>query len=69
MEDVMYENILNDMQEVENDNQDYFSKKQLYMSDRFSSYKDIINAIFENKRKYTLDEAYSLIQKFLKGDF
>ena len=63
----MKDKIYQDIPEVSKE--DLFSKKQLYMSQKFSNYKDIINAIFDDNKKYTLEEAQSLIQKFLKGDF
>ncbi|WP_278947806.1 hypothetical protein [Megasphaera elsdenii] len=37
-------------------------------SERFGDYADILNALLEDGQKYTIDEADSAIQGFLKKE-
>ena len=48
--------------------EDKFYKSQLMKSERFGDYADILNALLEDCQKYTIDEADSAIQGFLKKE-
>lgn len=45
-----------------------FYKSQLMKSERFGDYADILNALLEDGKKYTADEANKAIQGFLKKE-
>lgn len=46
---------------------DNFSKLQIINSKRFRANKDLLNAILDNEKKYTLEEIEELIKEFKKG--
>ncbi len=45
-----------------------FYKSQLMKSERFGDYVDILNALLEDGKKYTIGEADKAIQGFLKKE-
>lgn len=47
--------------------QDKYTKHNLLNSKRYIKQKDLINALLEDDRKYTLQEVDSIINKYLKG--
>lgn len=47
--------------------QDKYTKHNLLNSKRYVKQKDLINALLEDDRKYTLQEVDSIINKYLKG--
>ena len=44
-----------------------YSKEQLAASKRYATKRDIIRALLENGKTYTLDEVDALIEKYMKG--
>lgn len=44
-----------------------YAKEQILASDRFCNRKDLAEAVLEKDRKYTLEEADKLVEKYLKG--
>lgn len=45
-----------------------YSKEQLLEYDGFFNEKDIINTLFNDDKKYTINEAKSIIEKFKKKE-
>lgn len=44
-----------------------FSKEQILQASRFSEHIDIIDALLENDRQYTISQVEDIVSKFLKG--
>ena len=44
-----------------------FKKENLMSSARYLEKRDIINALLEDDREYTLSEVDGLVEKFMKG--
>lgn len=44
-----------------------YSKEQLAASKKYATKRDIISALLENGKTYTLDEVDALIEKYMKG--
>ncbi len=44
-----------------------FSKDELVNSNKFVDYVDVLNAILEDEKTYTIEETENIIDKFLKG--
>ena len=44
-----------------------FTKVQLRASKRYAEKQDLINALLEDDKTYTIDEVDALIEKYLKG--
>lgn len=44
-----------------------FTKTQLLASKKYRGRKDVVNALLEDNRTYTMDEADAVINKFMKG--
>lgn len=44
-----------------------FSKEQILQASRFSEHIDIIDALLENNRQYTIRQVEDIVSKFLKG--
>lgn len=44
-----------------------YSKEQLVVSKKYATKRDIISALLENGKSYTLDEVDALIKKYMKG--
>lgn len=44
-----------------------FTKEQLLSSKRFRDRKDILDALLEDGKKYTVSDAELLIEKYMKG--
>ncbi|MFR8759214.1 MAG: hypothetical protein ACLVG7_01610 [Negativibacillus sp.] len=49
------------------DNQARFSKEDLVKSKKYQHRRDLLNAILEDDKKYTIQEVDSKIEKFMKG--
>ncbi len=49
------------------DNQARFSKEDLVKSQKYQHRRDLLNAILEDDKKYTIQEVDSKIEKFMKG--
>lgn len=49
------------------DNQARFSKEDLIKSKKYQHRRDLLNAILEDDKKYTIQEVDSKIEKFMKG--
>ncbi len=49
------------------DNQAGFSKEDLVKSKKYQHRRDLLNAILEDDKKYTIQEVDSKIEKFMKG--
>lgn len=46
---------------------DTFTKVSIISSLRFADYKDILTAILDDKKKYSISEVNDLLDKFMKG--
>lgn len=44
-----------------------YTKDQIAASQKYSNRKDLINALLNDDKTYTLDEVDKLIEKFMKG--
>lgn len=44
-----------------------YTKEQILASERFCNRRDLAEAVLEKDKKYTLEEADKLIEKYLKG--
>lgn len=44
-----------------------YSKEELKESEKFGNKTDLIEALFENDKEYTVGEAEEIIDRFLKG--
>jgi hypothetical protein len=44
-----------------------FSKEQLLASDRYDGKKDIVNALLETGKEYTVETVDGLVEKYMKG--
>lgn len=44
-----------------------YSKEQLIRSQRYAKHRDLIGAILEDDRQYTIKEVDTAIDKFMKG--
>lgn len=44
-----------------------FSKAQLASSQRFRDRRDIVNALLDEDKKYTVDAVEQMIEKYMKG--
>lgn len=45
----------------------YFTKEQLLRSARFSGRRDLLNALLDDNKQYTLGEAETALNTYLKG--
>lgn len=53
---------------MEMDSNARFYKSQLITSGRFGEYADILNALLDDDKKYTADEARQIIHDFLNRE-
>ena len=44
-----------------------FSKKQVLASTRFANRRDLVDALLDEKKSYTMETVDDLIQKYMKG--
>lgn len=44
-----------------------FSKEQILASDRFANKRDVVDALLDKKKSYTVENVESLIEKYMKG--
>lgn len=44
-----------------------FSKEQLVICGKYCNRKDLINALLDNDKKYTIEQVDNMIEKFMKG--
>lgn len=44
-----------------------FSKEQIFASDRFANRRDLVDALLDENKSYTLNTVDEIIQKYLKG--
>ncbi|GFI26089.1 hypothetical protein IMSAGC012_01208 [Lachnospiraceae bacterium] len=44
-----------------------YTKEQLLASEQFCIRKDLVKAVLDEKKNYTVDEAELLLKKYLKG--
>ena len=44
-----------------------FSKEQILTSARFANRRDLVNALLDEKKSYTVKNVDSLIEKYMKG--
>jgi arginine repressor len=61
----MSKNIL-DVNEINTKKKPIFSKRQLLNSKKYQHQKDLLNAILENDKSYSLSEVDKLINDFMK---
>lgn len=47
--------------------QQMFNKEQILASKRYCNKKDLVDALLDDKKKYTLETVDSLIEKYMKG--
>lgn len=46
---------------------DVFSKEQLISSKKFMNNKDVLSALLEDDKKYSISEVNEIIENFMKG--
>lgn len=44
-----------------------FTKQQLTKSKRFENRRDVLNALLDDSKSYTINQAQAVIDKFMKG--
>ena len=44
-----------------------FSKEQILASAKYRNNKDLVDAILDEKKKYTIESVDSLVEKYMKG--
>lgn len=44
-----------------------FSKEQIVSSDKYCKYRDLVNALLDDEKKYTFETVDNLIEKYMKG--
>lgn len=44
-----------------------FNKQQLLISKQFANQRDLLEALLENNKNYTLSEVDNMIKKYMKG--
>lgn len=44
-----------------------FSKEQILASAKYRNNKDLVDAILDEKKKYTIENVDSLVEKYMKG--
>lgn len=47
--------------------QNVFSKDELLRSEKYKLQTDVLNALLDDEKKYTIEETDKLIEKFMKG--
>lgn len=51
-----------------NENERAYTKAQLYKSEKYAEYRDIISVVLNDDESYTFSEAESLINNFLNKE-
>lgn len=49
------------------DNVRLFTKEQLTLSDKYAPYRDLVEALLENGRVYTIETVDAMIDSYMKG--
>lgn len=44
-----------------------FNKEQIVSSDKYCKYRDLVNALLDDEKKYTIATVDNLIEKYRKG--
>lgn len=44
-----------------------YTKDQLLMSEKYVKRRDLVNALLDDDREYTVEEVDAMMEKFLKG--
>lgn len=44
-----------------------YSKQQIIKSKKFAKYRDLLNAILDDKKQYSVEEIDKMISDFMKG--
>lgn len=44
-----------------------FNKQQMLISEQFANQRDLLEALLENNKSYTLSEVDNMIKKYMKG--
>lgn len=47
--------------------QQTFSKEQILVSERYCNKRDLVDALLDDKKKYTLETVDNMIEKYMKG--
>lgn len=45
-----------------------FSKEQILASAKYRNNRDLVDAILDEKKKYTIENVDSLVEKYMKGE-
>lgn len=45
-----------------------FSKEQILSSAKYRNNRDLVDAILDEKKKYTIENVDSLVEKYMKGE-
>lgn len=45
-----------------------FSKEQILASAKYHNNRDLVDAILDEKKKYTIENVDSLVEKYMKGE-
>ena len=44
-----------------------FNKEQIVSPDKYCKYRDLVNALLDDEKKYTFETVDNLIEKYMKG--
>ncbi len=55
------------MADKKTENENKFTKQELVRSNRFIDYVDVLTAILDKNKSYTIEETEKMIDKFMKG--
>lgn len=44
-----------------------FSKEQIFLSDKYADKRDLVDAILDGRKKYTVETVDKMIEGFMKG--
>lgn len=52
---------------VENKAENTYTKDQIILSEKYAKRRDLVNALLDDDKEYTLEEVDTMMDKFLKG--
>lgn len=54
-------------EKTENRVENTYSKDQILASEKYAKRRDLVNALLDDDKEYTIEEVDEMMQKFLKG--
>lgn len=52
---------------TESRNENTYTKDQILLSEKYAKRRDLVNALLEDEKEYTITEVDAMMEKFLKG--